>query len=264
MLGRFRGHLTYANVAATSVRVIAVAAGTLSTSLVVAGIAASPAAAVPDVDGKFAVSGVGTNNDIAKGQDGNMWVTLDQTNDVAKISPRGVVTEFNPVNVTSPVGIVATGGQVWVTQAGGVARFSPSNPNAAVKFDVSAITDPRPIVQGSDGNLWTVSGENVIRIPRANPTNAKSFPVLTAGRDIDAGGDGRLWVADFGGQVVRLTTDGAATAFPTGAGSGPQAIAVGTRTQAAYADPTSNPQRWDGSRSAATSRRRTSRVIRSE
>jgi streptogramin lyase len=213
------------------------------TTLVLGGIVASPAAAVPDVDGKFSVSGVGANNDLTRGPDGNVWVTLDQTNDIAKITPRGQVTEFNPSNVTNPIGIAATSSQLWVTQDGGVARFSPGNPNAAVKFDIGAISDPRPIVRGSDGNLWTVSGENAIRIPPAQPTNATSFPVLIAGRDIDAGRDGRLWVADFGGQVVRMTTAGAATAIVTGAGSGPQAIAAGSRTQAAYADPTSDPQK---------------------
>ena len=216
----------------------------LCATLGLAAIAASPAAAAPDVDGKFTVSGVGTNNDIAKGPDGNMWVTLDQTNDVAKISPRGVVTEFNPANVTSPVGITAgPDGNIWVTQAGGVARFSPANPDGAVKFDIADVSDPRPIVTGPDGNLWTVSGENVIRIPPANPTTATSFPVLVAGRDIDASRDGRLWVADFASQVVRVTTAGVAAAFSTGDGSGLQAIAAGPKSQVAYADPTSQPQK---------------------
>ena len=215
----------------------------LCATLGLAAIAASPAAAAPDVDGKFTVSGVGTNNDIAKGPDGNMWVTLDQTNDVAKISPRGVVTEFNPANVTSPVGITAgPDGNIWVTQAGGVARFSPANPDGA-SSSTSPTSAIRAIVTGPDGNLWTVSGENVIRIPPANPTTATSFAVLVAGRDIDASRDGRLWVADFASQVVRVTTAGVAAAFSTGDGSGLQAIAAGPKSQVAYADPTSQPQK---------------------
>jgi streptogramin lyase len=216
----------------------------LCATLGLALIAASPAAAVPAVHGKFAVSGVGTNNDLTTGPDGNVWVTLDQTNDVARINRAGGVTEFNPANVTNPVGITAgPDGNLWVTQAGGVARFSPANPNAAVSFMIPDISDPRPIVDGPDGNLWTVSGGNVVRVPVANPTASTSFPVLIAGRDIDAGKDGRLWVADFGSQVVRLTTAGVAQAFPTGDGSGLQAIAAGPKSQVAYADPTSSPQK---------------------
>ena len=83
----------------------------------------------------------------------------------------------------------------------------------------------------------------MIQIDPANPAGATSFPVLVAGRDIDAGKDGRLWAADFDGQVVRVTTDGDATAFDTGDGSGLQAIAAGPKGQVAYADPTSNPQK---------------------
>jgi streptogramin lyase len=215
----------------------------LCAALGLAVIAAAPAAAAPKVTGKFAVSGVGTNNEVTKGPDGNVWVTLDQTNDIAKITPNGTVTEYNPANVTSPIGIT-TGpdGNIWVTQNGGVASFSPADPDSAVKYTINDITDARPIVTGPDGNLWTVSGGNVIRIPAANPAGATSFPVIVAGRDIDAGSDGNLWVADFDSQVVSVTTAGVATAYPTGAGSGLQAIAAGPKGQIAYADPTSNPQ----------------------
>jgi streptogramin lyase len=215
----------------------------LVAALVCTAIAATPASADPKVDGEFAVSGVGTNNELTTGPDGNIWVTLDQTNDVAKITPDGTVTEFNPANVTNPTGIT-TGpdGNLWVTQNGGVASFSAADPDSAVKFTVNDITDPRPIVTGPDSNLWTISGANVIRIPAANPAGATSFPVLVGGRDIDAGTDGNLWVADFGSQVVSVTTAGVPTAYPTGAGSGLQAIAAGPNNQVAYADPTSNPQ----------------------
>lgn len=208
------------------------------------GVGAAPATAAPNVDGKFAVSGVGTNNEITTGPDGNVWVTLDQTNDIARIKPNGKVKEFDPVNITSPIGITSgPDGNIWVTQNGGVASFSPDDPDAAVKYSINDITDARAIVTGPDGNLWTVSGANVIRIPVADPTNATSFPVLVAGRDIDAGKDGKLWVADFGSQVVRVSTDGDAKAFSTGNGSGLQAIATGPKGQVAYADPTSNPQK---------------------
>ena len=210
----------------------------------IATFAAAPASAKPKVDGKFDVSGVGTNNEITKGPDGNIWVTLDQTNDIAKITPQGQVTEYDPANVSSPVGIARGPGKtLWVTQSGGVAIFDPADPDSAEDFTINDISDARAIVKGPDGNMWTVSGGNVIRINADDPTDSTSFPVLVAGRDIDAGKDGKLWVADFGSQVVRVKTDGTAKAYDTGAGSGLQAIAAGPKGQVAYSDPTSNPQR---------------------
>lgn len=207
------------------------------------GIAAAPATAAPKVTGKFEVSGVGTNNEIAKGPDGNIWVTLDNTNDVARITPKGKVKEYDALDISNPVGIASgPGGTLWVTQANGVAVFDPADPDAAEKFTINDIADPRPIVRGPDGNMWTVSGENVIRIPVADPEAADSFPVLVAGRDIDRGKDGKLWAADFGGQVVRVKTDGTDKAYDTGNGSGLQAIAAGPKGEVGYADPTSNPQ----------------------
>ncbi len=203
----------------------------------------APASAKPKLAGKFDVSGVGTNNEITKGPDGNIWVTLDQTNDVARIRPNGNVKEFDAANISSPIGIASGPGKtLWVTQAGGVAVFDPADPEAAVKFTINDIADPRPIVRGPDGAMWTVSNDKVIRIPVADPESAESFPLLVAGRDIDRGKDGRLWVADFGGQVVRVNVNGTGKAFNTGNGSGLQAIAAGPKGQAGYADPTSNPQ----------------------
>jgi streptogramin lyase len=208
----------------------------------VALLAPVAASAAPAVDGEFAVSGVGTNNELALGPDGNMWVTLDVGNDLAKITPTGQVTEYNPADVTSPIGII-TGpdGNLWVTQPGGVARFSAADPNAAVKFAIADITDPRGITVGLDGNLWTASAGNVIKFSPANPLGATSFPVIAGARDIATGGDGDLWVADFGGAaVVSVTTAGAATPYPVS--GGPQAIAAGPAGQIAYSDPNANPQ----------------------
>jgi streptogramin lyase len=206
-------------------------------------VATAPATAAPRLTGKFDVSGVGTNNEITRGPDGNVWVTLDAGNDIAEITPQGQVTEYDPANVSNPIGIASgPGGTLWVTQANGVAVFDPDDPDAAQKFTINDIADPRPIVRGPDGNMWTVSGDEVIRIPPADPASAESFPVIDAGRDIDRGRDGNLWVADFGGQVVRVKPDGTARAFETGAGSGLQALAAGAKGQVGYADPTSNPQ----------------------
>src|SRR5690606_29254724 len=43
----------------------------------------------------FAIpSGVGSNNDIVEGPDGNMWVTTETTSGVPRITPDGAVTEF--------------------------------------------------------------------------------------------------------------------------------------------------------------------------
>jgi virginiamycin B lyase len=221
------------------IRALAVLCGVLAAVAVIA----APASAKMKVTGKFDVSGVGTNNEITKGPDGNVWVTLDQTNDIARITPKGKVKEFNPVNVDNPVGIASGPGKtLWVTQANGIAVFDPNDPDSAEDFTINDIADARAIVKGPDGNMWTVSGQNVIRIPADDPESAESFPVLVAGRDIDRGKDGRLWVADFGSQVVRVKTDGTAKAYDTGSGSGLQAIAAGPKGEAGYADPTSNPQ----------------------
>jgi virginiamycin B lyase len=62
--------------------------------------------------------------DITKGRDGNMWFTETGVNKIGRITPAGVIEEFDVPS--SPYGIV-TGpdGNIWFTEpsAGRVARF---------------------------------------------------------------------------------------------------------------------------------------------
>ena len=58
---------------------------------------AAPALAAPHFDGSFKVGGTGANNlKMALGSDGNVWMTTEGMGgqDVARITPAGVVTEF--------------------------------------------------------------------------------------------------------------------------------------------------------------------------
>ncbi|MBK6764579.1 MAG: hypothetical protein IPG68_15540 [Micrococcales bacterium] len=209
----------------------------LSATAVAVPLSAGPASADPVLNGEFTVSGVGTNNQIAVGPDGNMWVTLESvTKDVAKITPDGTVTEYESANMSNPIGITAgPDGNLWVTQAGGVARFAPADPTTATPFAIAAIADPRAITTGPDGNLWTASADKAFKIPPANPGGFTPYPAtgLSGARWITASSDGYLWVADFGvPQAVRIATDGTGTVFP--ALGGLQGIAGGAAGQVAY------------------------------
>ncbi len=224
-------------------RAVPVAAA--SCLLVVTSIVGSqPARAAAQVDGTFAVTSVGTNNQITTGPDGNMWATLDDaTKNVARIAPDGTVTEYDLTGVTLPVGIAAgADGNLWVTFTGGVARFAPSNPTATATFVIAEISDPRIMTAGPDNNLWTASGDKVIKIPPANPAGYTAYGAtgVLGARAITSGGDGKLWVADFGGQqVVAVATDGTGTAYPTG--GGPQGVAGGPGQQIGFTNQATNP-----------------------
>jgi hypothetical protein len=58
------------------------------------------AGAVPSLSGKFELgTELETNNKIAAGPDGNMWVTL-QGKKVAKITPAGLIQEFELAGIS--------------------------------------------------------------------------------------------------------------------------------------------------------------------
>lgn len=206
-------------------------------------LGAAPAAAAPQVDGVFDLSG--SPGQITAGPDGNVWTTVTGSgagNTLARITPDGTVTEFAPAKVAAPVGIASgPDGNLWLTQTQKVVRVPPANPDGAEDFTVAALADPRGITSGPDGNLWAASNDKLLRIPPANPTSFDEFTIAGMGaRGIDAGG-GRLWIADFGsGRIISATTAGVAT--PVNVGGGPQEVAAGPGDQAAFGNPGAVPQ----------------------
>jgi len=217
----------------------------LAATVTLGALTAQTASADPTAAGEFALSGatVGTNNQIAQGPDGNMWVTLDSGHDVAKITPEGVITNYDSAALANPVGITSgPDGKMWVTQAAAVASFDPADPTAAVATPLADITDPRAITTGPDQNLWTASGSKVIKIPPAAPATATSYPAtgLVSARWISPGANS-LWVADFGGeQILDVTPAGVGTAYSVG--GGPQGVAANpVGTVIGYTNQATNP-----------------------
>lgn len=211
-------------------------------------VAAAPAAAAPRKEGAFPVSSVGTNNQISRGPDGSMWVTLDGgTTDVARIRPGGAVTEFDLPGVTGPVGIVAAAGKLWVDFPGGVASFSPGDPTGTVATTaIGTLVDARIMTRARDGRIWTAAGNKVFVIPPGNPGGYTEFATATTkvqdGKAITASPDGTVWVADgtTGAQVINIDPAGVGTVYATGGGN--QGIAAGPDRQVAFANPLANPQ----------------------
>jgi virginiamycin B lyase len=204
---------------------------------------AAPAAAAPAVSGEFSVPGLGSNNKLVQGPDGNIWVTLDGNNrDVARITPDGVVTEFDLEAVT-PKGItVGPEGLIWIARNGGVVSFDPANPVGTKKITGIALVGLEPsIALGPDGNLWA-SGENkLVRIPPANPLAATEVPVPGLGtvKDIDAAGS-LIVVAGFK-RIVAINAAGAVVG-DRAVGGQAQGVAGNPNGQYAFTQPVTTPK----------------------
>jgi streptogramin lyase len=217
-------------------------------ALAVAALLASPASAAPEVNGEFAIpSGVGSNNDIVEGPDGNMWVTTENNNKVARITPAGVVTEFQLNNTAFGV---ASGpdGNIWVSTTVGVVKVPPANPAGATTFNNIGLTNGSGIVAGPDGNMWVAGDGELIRFDPTDPEGTEDEnPILgLQPKGMTVGTDGLLWIASNDGRVVSAT----ATDTPTtvdydiqiAAAGGAQGVGAGPNGQVAYVAPTTSPQ----------------------
>jgi streptogramin lyase len=214
-------------------------------ALLALALSASSALAAPAVSGEFEVSSeIDTNNKIVEGPDGNMWLTLnDATENVARITPAGVVTEY-ALGVTGASGIArGPEGNLWITETGGVTKFSPSAPEGTkATTAIPAISTFHSIVAGPDGNLWVATVEKVIKVPPANPSAFQEFTVAELSpRDIDVAGP-LLAVADAGvkPRVLTLTTSGTEKGYDISGAS--QGVAADSGGLIAYSQQGSVPE----------------------
>jgi virginiamycin B lyase len=210
-------------------------------------VGATGAIAAPVVDGVFPVkSEVATNNKIVAGPDGNVWFTVsDATNDVAKVTPAGLIEEFDIEGIETATGIaVGPDGNLWITDVEKAARFSPADPLGTDKsFSVAGVGAEGQVVAGPDGLIWVASNNQLVHFAPADPTNTVQ-PVTVNGafspKDIDVAGS-LIVVADFGTpRIATFTTGGVQVDFALA--GGPQGVAGGPGGQIAFSQQGVQPE----------------------
>lgn len=167
---------------------------------------------------------------ITVGPDGNLWFPSG-TSEIGRITPSGVVTEFDiPTAVAAPYAITAgPDGNVWFTESNpnhdpsNIGRITPSGQITEFPVDTTSYaagSNIPGIVAGPDGNLWfTISeADKIGRITPSGVVTEFPLPANTYGPEsIVAGPDGDLWfIASLSGPPIigRITTSGVITEFP--------------------------------------------------
>jgi len=186
---------------------------------------------------------------LTTGPDGNVWFVELRGNNIGRITPSGVITEF-PIPTASPgaFGGIVTGpdGALWFTEqtSNKIGRIATSG--SITEFTVpTASSLPTGIAAGPDGNLWFAEvGANKIGKLTTGGTFTE-FPVPTSGGNpggIVRGPDGNLWFTEFGaGKIGSITIGGSISEFsiPT-AMSSPHQIAVGPDGNLWFAESAAN------------------------
>ena len=210
---------------------------TVLAALAVTAMSGAPAHAAPAVNGVFDVSD--TPGKLVEGSDHNIWVLVGGDT-LARFTPAGDKQEFPQAGVANAKGIT-TGpdGNLWLTAPNKLFRVKPVDPTAApTPFTINDIITPQAIVKGPDDNLWTASADKVLKITLADPANPTLFTLTStmspSARGIARSGD-LLWVADFSGAIVSITTAGVQK--PYDVGGSPQEVGGGPGGQILYANP---------------------------
>ncbi|MBA2435049.1 MAG: hypothetical protein M3480_00815 [Verrucomicrobiota bacterium] len=138
---------------------------------------------------------------ITLGPDGNFWFTLQNSSQVARITPQGVITEFTTPTFSFPFDITpGPDGNVWFSEGstGQIAFITPEGRITEIMF--SLFDASSGITTGPDGNIWfcDLTGNNIWRYALDTQTLSK-FPIPTPNsfpEEIAVGADGNLWFTE--------------------------------------------------------------------
>ena len=184
----------------------------------------------------------GNPKGITKGPDGNLWIAESWLGGaIARVTPEGVVTEFNTGLTPSDPWDITVGpdGNLWfVSQSPAfIGRITTDGTITEFSTGLTPNSQPSAITAGPDGNLWFTESADPGRIGRITTDgviteNSIGLTPNMAPTDITAGPDGNLWFTERAGAggIGRITREGQITEYRDGLTSGaqPTGIAAGT------------------------------------
>ena len=131
---------------------------------------------------------------ITMGADGNFWFTLSNSNEVARIPPRGKFTPFRTPTLSNPAFItLGPDGNIWIASAfvAEVARVTPT-----VEITIFQTPSPPSIIRPGNSNnlLFTEFSANKIASITTDGVVTESAEFLGSGpTGITAGVGSRVW-----------------------------------------------------------------------
>jgi virginiamycin B lyase len=188
---------------------------------------AFPSTTQPPITYYFVGAGSSRPFWITPGPDGNLWFTDTDASKVGRITPDGVVTEFDVGPDKRPYAIVAgADGNLWFTEMA-ADKIGVMTTGGVLIHDYAVPgVDPRPagIAAAPNGDIWfthTGTGENLTnsvgRITLdGDITSYELYPCACFPIGITTGPDGNLWATEelgvfdgaVPGTIDRITPDG--------------------------------------------------------
>ncbi len=178
---------------------------------------------------------------IAKGPEGNLWVTDRRRNKIDKVTPAGTVTEY-AVPAESQASEITAGpdGNMWFTDWN-TAKIGKVTPSGTItEYSLPAGREPLGITAGADGNVWFAEenigperGGKIGKITTSGTITEYNLPNETRASGITKGPDGNLWFTEWtaktgnNSRIGKITTAGTITEYNLPENSEPWSITTG-------------------------------------
>jgi streptogramin lyase len=204
-------------------------------SLLVTGVFARPVMAATGDISEFTLPATTTPptsgpQNIAIGADGNIWFTIQNSDQIGYITPGAPnsITVFNVPTANSQPNGIALGpdGNIWFTEfnAGKIGEITPGGTISEYTLPAGSASGPRNIAPGPDGTMWFTEynankiGEIIVADAVNGTSDGVSEYTLAAStnpRGIIEGPDGNIWFTEFTADMVGYLNPSSPTTAPT-------------------------------------------------
>lgn len=168
--------------------------------------------------------------EMAVGSDGNLWITENTANQIARVTPSKVVTEFPVPSASAQPDAITAGpdGNLWFTEYGvnKIAKISTIGLVTEYSTGITPNAGLYGIVTGADGNLWFTE-QNANKIGKITTSGvvteySNGLTAFAGPAKIARGSDGNLWFTEVNvNRIGRMTTSGTVVAeYAAGISSG--------------------------------------------
>jgi streptogramin lyase len=204
---------------------------TFSLGVALLALSAGTMAAQAPPQRSFPIRGGSQPFAITMGADGNYWFTLQNSNEVARITPRGRISYFTTPSLSEPAFItLGADGNIWFAEGSSGTIASVTSAGVVTEHQFSFFGVSVGITAGSDGNIWfTDQTDSAVWRYDLSKGSFTEFLLPTSFSfpgDITTGSDGNMWFTEQAvGKFGRITPSGVITEF-TGVDS-PGSIAAG-------------------------------------
>lgn len=146
---------------------------------------------------------------ITVGPDGNLWYTVENAEEIGKMTPSGTGNRYSLPSGSKPNGLaVGADGELWFSDNGTNRIGKITTAGSVTEYALPAGSDPWGMAAGPENDVWFVEYGTckVAKVTTAGVITEYSLPAGSDPGALTEGPEGNMWVAEYAKNRLAVVT----------------------------------------------------------